>query len=452
MGARGLSRFDLAVFLGQMPGRGLFWGDDGRSFRVMLDPRREFRGESLDPLEHLFWPGAVPSRTEAASDGENKSETELWAGWCGYDVAARDLLRRRGHSVFLDDSNKVSLPERRGRMDGMGLRAFGGELRGGPDGQVELWGEVAWLGELLDFLDRGGGRAALLAFRWPFTALAPLWTPQRYEKAFDAVQEYLRAGDSYQVNLSQPFFGAPRERRTWPSRVLLDSAISFAYLSECRPGNLGALVEVGPQQCILSNSPELLFEVKPQGEALRIATGPIKGTRPRGQSPEEDQAFAQALLDSEKDAAEHRMIVDLLRNDLGEIAQPGSVRAPLQPTLITLATVFHLVSRIEAKLDRQSSVLELWRSLAPGGSITGAPKLRTVEIIDELEAQTRGIYCGSLFIADRRAMTASIAIRSAEIDPQGLHLRSGGGIVIDSQWQAEYQETLDKAQAFQGGF
>ncbi len=196
------------------------------------------------------------------------------------------------------------------------------------------------------------------------------------------------------------------------------------------------------QQGILSLSPERFLRCDADG---RVETRPIKGTRPRGTNPAEDRRLADELSASLKDRAENVMIVDLLRNDLGRVCRPGSVRVPQLCGLESYANVHHLVSVVCGQLAEGRRALDLLAAAFPGGSITGAPKVRAMQIIDELEPSRRSIYCGSLGYVDVRGqMDTSIAIRTAVADGGQLHLWGGGGLVADSDVEAEYAETLAK--------
>ena len=181
----------------------------------------------------------------------------------------------------------------------------------------------------------------------------------------------------------------------------------------------------------------------------KITTQPIKGTRPRHKDPDTDQAIADSLLNSVKDRAENIMITDLLRNDLGKLCVPGSVDTPEICSLHSYENVHHLVSRIEGALRDDISPGEALIGCSPGGSITGAPKRRAMEIIAELENTPRGAYCGSIFaIAGDGWMESSVAIRTLEVNDDRITCWGGGGIVFDSNADAEYQETFDKVGAF----
>ncbi|MEH6825734.1 MAG: aminodeoxychorismate synthase component I [Motiliproteus sp.] len=279
-------------------------------------------------------------------------------------------------------------------------------------------------------------KPAAAAMRTPYLYLGAVQTNQdwvSYASAFRKVKRYLQAGDCYQVNLTREF-SVPTCGDSWQGyqRLRNISAAPFsAYL------NL-------PWGQVLSVSPERFIRV--QGAA--VETAPIKGTRPRSANPAQDRALAAELAASHKDKAENLMIVDLMRNDLGKHCRVGSVRVPRLFEVQSFATVHHLVSTITATLSPGTQSTDLLRGAFPGGSITGAPKIRAMAIIDELEPHRRGVYCGSIgYIGYDGNMDTNIAIRTL-VQAQGqAAFWAGGGIVHDSQLDAEYQETLDKAAA-----
>ena len=200
---------------------------------------------------------------------------------------------------------------------------------------------------------------------------------------------------------------------------------------------------------VLSFSPERFLQLR-HGNIL---TQPIKGTRPRGASPGSDLKLKDQLYNSSKDRAENLMIVDLLRNDLGRVAQPGSIKVPELFKVESYATVHHLVSHITGRLRHDEDALSLLRACFPGGSITGAPKIRAMEIIEELEPYRRGIYCGAIgHIGFNGDMDSSIVIRTLVRQGDKAHYWVGGGIVADSDADEEYQECMDKAAAFRRYF
>lgn len=277
----------------------------------------------------------------------------------------------------------------------------------------------------------------------PSFALDPEWCDPRlglrssfthagYLEAVARVREYIYAGDIFQANLSQRF-EAPLDEPPWAlyRRLRSRNAAPFA-----------AYVDF-PEALVLSASPErfLLVDVD-----RGVETRPIKGTRPRGLGPEHDAALGQALVESGKDRAENLMIVDLMRNDLSRVCDPGTVRVSELFALEHYATVHHLVSTVVGTLSKGSDALDLLRAAFPGGSITGAPKVRAMEIIAELEPSQRGVYCGSVgYWSVTGALDTSIAIRTAVARGDRVYFSAGGGIVADSEPEQEYRETLDKA-------
>ncbi|AYC32690.1 aminodeoxychorismate synthase component I [Pseudomonas cavernae] len=254
---------------------------------------------------------------------------------------------------------------------------------------------------------------------------------ERYRQSIERIQDYIQAGDCYQVNFAQRF-RAPCQGEPWSAYRALRASCPTPFA-----GFLG-LADGG---AILSLSPERFIHVS-QG---RVETRPIKGTRPRGQTAAEDAALAAELLASSKDRAENLMIVDLLRNDLGRSCTTGSVRVPELFALESYPNVHHLVSSVSGELAPGKDALDLLAGSFPGGSITGAPKIRAMQIIDELEPTRRAIYCGSLLYLDVRGeMDSSIAIRSLLVKDGQVSCWGGGGIVADSDWQAEYRESITK--------
>ncbi|MGK2960089.1 MAG: aminodeoxychorismate synthase component 1 [Candidatus Malihini olakiniferum] len=255
-------------------------------------------------------------------------------------------------------------------------------------------------------------------------------TRDEYGIKFRHIQAYLRAGDCYQVNLAQRF----------SARYHGDEWQAFLALSSANRAPFSAFISL-PDQSVISVSPERFLQLQNH----RIETRPIKGTLPRATDLQEDAFRAAALAASEKDRAENLMIVDLLRNDIGRVAAPGSVRVPTLFSVEPFPAVHHLVSTIEARLPETSHATDLLRACFPGGSITGAPKIRAMEIIEELEPHRRNAYCGSIgYISVCGTMDTSITIRTLIADQDHLYCWAGGGIVADSQEQAEYQETFDK--------
>lgn len=256
-------------------------------------------------------------------------------------------------------------------------------------------------------------------------------THHTYRRSFQRLQDYIQAGDCYQANLAIGF-SACVEGDPW-----------FAYqrLRQISPTPHAAFLNL-PFCHILSASPERFLEVRDGF----VATRPIKGTRPRGPTPSEDARLAAALATSPKDRAENVMIVDLLRNDLGKVCRPGSVNVPELFAVESFSHVHHLVSTVTGQLQPDRDALSGLRAAFPGGSITGAPKRRAMEIIAELEPDSRGVYCGSIgYIGRDGDMDCNIAIRTLTWREGKAWFHAGGGIVADSDADAEYQECLDKA-------
>ncbi|RIZ64852.1 MAG: aminodeoxychorismate synthase component I [Methylococcales bacterium] len=258
-------------------------------------------------------------------------------------------------------------------------------------------------------------------------------TQATYTQAFDRIKYYLKEGDCYQVNLTQRF-EADCAGEPWSAYLKLreQNAAPFScYL------NL-------PEVQILSSSPERFLKLT-QGE---VETKPIKGTRPRKQNELEDQEQIASLENSAKDRAENLMIVDLLRNDIGKTCIKGSVKVPVIFEVESYATVHHLVSTVTGLLAEHQHALDLLKSCFPGGSITGAPKIRSMEIIEELEPHRRGVYCGAIgYIGFNGNMDTNIAIRTLVHANNTIRCWAGGGIVHDSVAEDEYQESFDKAAA-----
>ncbi|MBP1125615.1 MULTISPECIES: aminodeoxychorismate synthase component I [Pseudomonas] len=254
---------------------------------------------------------------------------------------------------------------------------------------------------------------------------------EAYQHAIARIHSYIQAGDCYQVNFAQRF-RAP---------CLGDPWAAYCALREACPTPFSGFQSLPDNGAVLSLSPERFVKISQR----QVETRPIKGTRPRGLTPEEDAANAAELLASPKDRAENLMIVDLLRNDLGRSCRTGSVKVPELFSLESYPNVHHLVSSVTGELASDKDALDLIAGSFPGGSITGAPKIRAMQIIDELEPTRRGLYCGSLVYLDVRGeMDSSIAIRSLLVKDDQVCCWGGGGIVADSQWEAEYQESMTK--------
>jgi para-aminobenzoate synthetase component 1 len=287
----------------------------------------------------------------------------------------------------------------------------------------------ARLDAVLARLREGAAEAAVPALQW--RALVPRTLHlARVEQALD----YIRAGDIYQANITAGFAAALPEGAA--------AADMFVALSRGNPAPFSAFIGCGSGAAVASVSPERFISVDRQGA---IETRPIKGTRPRGATPYDDAAQASALLASAKDRAENLMIVDLLRNDLSRVARLGSVTVPALAELESFASVHHLVSAIAARLRPDCGATDLLAAALPGGSITGAPKIRAMHIIAELEGAVRGPYCGTAaWLGFDGAMDSNILIRTVTVTRDLVVAQAGGGIVADSDPAAEWDELMVK--------
>ena len=259
------------------------------------------------------------------------------------------------------------------------------------------------------------------------------FTKSEYFKAVEKIRDYIRAGDTYQVNLAQRF----------QTEYDGDAWTLCKNLRKLSPAPFSAYLNFGETK-ILSSSPERFLKIR----GGIIETRPIKGTRPRGETPKEDKRLVQELTASEKDKAEHIMIVDLERNDLGKVCGFGSVRVAEMEVIESYSNVHHMVSTVRGKLRKGVSVIDCIRATFPGGSITGAPKVRAMEIIDELEPTRRGLYTGSIgYIGFDGSCDLNIVIRTMIVKDGKIFFHVGGGVVYDSTPEGEYQETMDKGEA-----
>ncbi|MER8531309.1 aminodeoxychorismate synthase component I [Mesorhizobium sp. M1005] len=259
------------------------------------------------------------------------------------------------------------------------------------------------------------------------------WSSDDYAKRFARLHDHIRKGDCYQGNLTFPV------RAQWSG----DPLVAFNALTERQPVKYGALVALG-DPIVLSRSPELFFEVDAEG---MIETHPMKGTAPRGATKAEDDRLKAFLRNDEKNQAENRMIVDLLRNDISLISEVGTLDVPELFRIESYPTVHQMVSRVRAKLLPGLAIRQIFAALFPCGSITGAPKIRAMEILRELESGPRDVYCGAIgWIAPGGRMRFSVAIRTISLFANGEAVYNvGGGVVFDSTAEEEYQECLLKA-------
>jgi len=364
-----------------------------------------------------------------------------WIGYVGYEIGR--LIERLPSRAVAD----TALPDLRLAFydavlvaDTRTGNAWLVELKFGAPAPREAGAAAGRLRELLargDARDRAGCPAPQAKPRGkPFDARSN-FTPDQYRQAVGRCVEYIAAGDIFQVNLSQRF-----EIPDAP-----DARDVYRVLRRRNPACYAGYVEfaAGTRRCaVLSSSPELFLRVRGRS----IVTRPIKGTRRRPGRPRADAAMRTDLVKSPKDNAELAMIVDLLRNDLGRVCQYGTIRVAEPATLEDHPTVFHLVATVTGELRPDVGAAELLQATFPGGSITGAPKIRAMEIIDELEGVARGVYTGCLGIVTACGDCEwNIAIRTIVYDGSRALIQAGGGIVADSSPQGEYEETLHKARA-----
>ena len=268
-------------------------------------------------------------------------------------------------------------------------------------------------------------------------SLQPAWTSEEYAQRFQKCRDYIFAGDVYQINLTFPLYG----------RFEGEPLALYRALRKRQPVAYGGVVALGGET-IVSLSPEVFFDARDR----QIRARPMKGTAQRGFMPPEDMARAQYLVEDEKSRAENLMIVDLLRNDLSRLAEVGSVKVTDLFTVQTYPTLHQMTSGIEAKLRENVTLAELFSGLFPCGSVTGAPKIRAMEIIRDLECAARGVYCGSLgVISPDGDMRFNVAIRTLTIFPDHeLVCNVGSAIVADSTAREEYEECLIKARFLTG--
>ena len=260
------------------------------------------------------------------------------------------------------------------------------------------------------------------------------FTYNEYLNSVVKAKEYILEGDIYQVNLTQQFSATVD---TGPLDI-------YKRLRETNPAPFSAIIVVDDNNFILSSSPELFLYVNDKN----VETRPIKGTIPRGKNRQEDERMKKLLLNSEKDFAELVMITDLERNDLNRVCETGSVLVPELKMLESYASVHHLVSRVIGKMKPEKDIIDLLQSTFPGGSITGAPKIRAMQIINELEPHRRGVYTGTIgYISFNYIAILNIAIRTLTYESGKITIGVGGGIVVDSIPEKEYEETLHKGTA-----
>ncbi len=264
--------------------------------------------------------------------------------------------------------------------------------------------------------------------------VAPVLSRAEYVRVVETVKDYIRAGDAFEVCTSNRFEVAQRR----------DPVELYDALATISPAPFAALLKL-PERAVVSSSPERFLALDADGH---VQSRPIKGTRPRGATEEEDEALRAALANSEKDRAENIMIVDLVRNDLGRVCAFGSIGVDDLQVIESFAFTHQMVSTVHGRLREGLDVVDVLRAAFPAGSMTGAPKIEAMKIIDRLEPTKRGIFSGTIgYIGFDGAADLSIVIRTMIVEGERIHFHTGGAIVADSNAEEEYQETLDKAAA-----
>ncbi len=386
---------------------------DGRNGRARIFVWPE---ETVEGFEAAAFQRFGERFRDPASDG-------LWAGLLGYDLA----------TAF----EQVETPAPLWPVIAMGRYTHWAEFDRDAARYVVHAPDAAGASRLIKTLEAAAIQqpAPQSPARW-----AARWPQARYLDAARRAVDYVHAGDVFQVNLAQ-VFDAGLGKGDTPLGY-------FTRLCGQSPAPHAAYLRLDDERVVLTNSPERFLSVR-DGE---VEARPIKGTRPRRSDPAADQAEIDALSASAKDRAENLMIVDLMRNDLSRVCRPGSVAVPVLCEVESYANVHHLVSVVRGQLNEDRDLVDLIAASFPPGSITGAPKVRAMEIIAELEGEPRGPYCGALGWLSRDGnMDLNVMIRTAALrrEPDGwtASIRSGGGIVADSEPLAEYEETLAKASA-----
>jgi anthranilate synthase component I len=400
------SRFDI---LPMASGECLRLGSDGR----LSGPYAGTQG-FLTALEHWWTVLRVP---------ETVSPLPFTGGWLLY----------LGYELASEIEPRLRLPRSTDPVAALGVRAPAAWIRDRATGQAWLTAEPGFEGLLDEFEQR------VRELHEPTDAPAAAFRidedePERFLVAVRRGLEYIAAGDVYQTNLS----------RGWQARAtsLVEPVRVYQRLRATNPGPFAALLRHEDFAC-LSSSPERLMSIR----GNTVSTRPIAGTRPRGVTPEADAALVRSLLDNEKERAEHVMLIDLERNDLGRVCAGGSVRVDEYMSVETYAHVHHIVSNVSGRLRNDVSPIAVIRALFPGGTITGCPKVRCMEIIAELEGIGRGAYTGSVGYLNRDgSCDLNILIRTITAQGGVFKFRAGAGIVADSNPAQELAETRAKAE------
>lgn len=392
---------------------------------VAAEPVRVVEGENVEALTHAW-------QQARAAWACGEANVPVAFGFLSYDLGKSFVGGRFSAQVASG-------------WPGLEFRFYDAVLEVGPRGQPRILAQDAPAARRLAASLTAGTLAP--PTQELLGPLAAAEAPGLFKAQVERVRGYLRAGDTYQVNLA-------RRLEAPVNRLGLFAGLPLALaLSQATPAPFGFWLgpqRQGPARALVGNSPERFLHMAPDRV---LTTAPIKGTRPRSRESASQQASlepeAVALRTSLKDRAEHDMIVDLERNDLGRVCEVGSVRVREHARLLHLPTVHHLVSRVEGRLRAELNLADVLAATFPGGSITGAPKRRAMEIISELETHARGPYTGATgWLGAAGDFDLAIAIRTAALREDRLTLWVGGGIVIDSEPEAEFAETEAKAQAF----
>jgi para-aminobenzoate synthetase component 1 len=398
--------FPGAGFL-SLDGRG--WGQDGSVIAVA--PLHVIAGQYTPDALASLWRQQI---THRGATSEEATQLPFWAGIIGYPEASGASQCWIGHYHCR-----------------IGLTGNSAEIQWTSETEAIARQAIAALVEPQSQGNRGKG-FELMA---PFHQVTP---ESAYAAAFHRIMEYIRAGDVYQVNFAHRFV-APCQGDPYIAHMAVADAMQAPWTGFLDTGN----------SAVLSYSPETFLAV----HGRDVSTAPIKGTRPRSADPFADRQHRDELAASAKDRAENLMIVDLLRNDIGKVAETGSVRVSKLFSIESHTHVHHLVSVIEARLAEQRDAIDLLAACFPGGSVTGAPKIRAMQIIDELESGFRGAYCGTLLTLDSNGcMRSNLCIRTLQVSGGEISCWGGGGLVADSDADAEYAETLAKVGKLMGLF
>lgn len=417
-------------FLGSGPAR-LFRCRD-RYYEVLQDDRLEQSGESADPLAQLqllmadyrpvevdglprFFGGAVGYlgydmvRFVEQLPDKNPRDSENW------DAC---FLLTEGLLIFDNMRQKIKV-------------VCNVHLKEGDDPQVAYQRGVERIERLIEQLRQPLPHRIASRHKGPVQQLEPNFTPDAFRQAVDGCKEYIRAGDIFQVVLSQRFEG----------KLQADPFDIYRALRTINPSPYMYFLRFG-DNLVVGASPEVL--VRKEGDQVEVR--PIAGTRPRGATAEQDLALEKELLADPKERAEHIMLIDLGRNDVGRVARGGSVEVSELMVIERYSHVMHIVSNVRGKLRDDLNCFDVFRAAFPAGTLSGSPKIRAMEIIDEFEPNRRGVYGGAVgYFSFSGNMDLAIAIRTLLIEKDRILLQAGAGIVADSDPEMEYQETLNKA-------